>query len=57
MRRELHSLKTASRTADLGSCRRGEAQVGRRCSSEVVVEEKRGSDDGAERRGRVLGID
>ncbi len=57
MRRELHSLKTASRTAELGSYRRGEAQVGRRCSFEVVVDEKRGSDEGAVRRGAVVVID
>jgi len=57
VRQELHSLKTASRTAELGSCRRGEAQVGRRCSSEVVVDEKRGSDEGAVRRGGVVVID
>ncbi len=55
MRRELHSLKTASRTAELGSCRR--SAVGRRCSSEVVVDEKRGSDEGAVRRGGGVVID
>jgi len=57
VRRELHSLKTASRPAELGWCRRGEAQVGRRCSSEVVVDEKRGSDEGAVRRGGGVVID
>jgi hypothetical protein len=57
VRRELHSLKTASRTAELGSCRRGEAQLGRRCSSEVVVNKKRGSDEGAVRSGGVVVID
>ncbi len=57
MRRELHLLKTAGRTAELGSCPRGEAQVGRRCSFDVVVDEKRGSDEGAVRRGGAVVID
>ncbi len=57
MRRELHSFKTASGRAELGSCRTGEARVGRRCSSEVVLDEKRGSDEGAVRRGGVVVID
>ncbi len=50
-------VEDGSQIAELGSCRRGEAQVGRSYSSEVVVDKKRGSDEGAVRRGGGVVID